>query len=108
MDTTDEKSLCIAFYHAVKARSRCCICGTKEDITLHHVKPREKLSTVYKAALTGNMVRLINEYNKTLPICWPDHRRIHQGKITGWLDGKDDHGNPHTDEKARAFMPYLR
>ena len=99
--------LAMKFHQHVKLNSRCMICGSFEHITFHHIKPADKFAEICKISRMGDLPAVIREFNKTIPICELDHRRIHQGKLSGWLDGKFDNGKPSKGHFAYQYSPYL-
>ena len=98
--------LCQAFYLAVKRQSFCLICRSPE-VQFHHVFPEHKIAEVCKVAKLGNMNLLIDEFNKVVPLCEPDHRAVHRGRIKGWLFGRTVHGAPSHANEAVKHMPFL-
>jgi hypothetical protein len=95
------------FYHAVKAESKCLICGTSHDLNMHHVKPADKVSELRRIAINGDLKATIEELNKVVPLCQTHHLAVHKGIIGGWLDGKYESGSKAQAYKAKEFMPYL-
>lgn len=97
----------VAFYKAVKAKAFCCICNTKDEVQLHHVRPLEKVSEVIKIAHMGNMGMLIAEFNKCVGLCDTHHRHVHEGRIQGWMWGRFNNGRESHGMRAGQYMPYL-
>jgi group II intron reverse transcriptase/maturase len=71
---------------AVRMRTRsklgkpCCICGSLEQVEMHHVRHIRKMES-RKATGFKAVMRALNR--KQIPACKPCHRKIHQGKYDG-------------------------
>lgn len=104
-----EIDLCMAFYRAVKERSRCIVPKCKcHDTQMHHVHPRDKIAEIIKLVRLGDFSLVVAEFNKCIPLCDKHHRQVHTGARTGYLVGQfDNHIPTYDDKKARKFMPYL-
>lgn len=95
------------FYHVAKRQMKCVICRSPNDIDMHHVKPAEKVNTVYALSYSGDIASLVVEFKKCIPICRPHHKDVHMGRFTGWMDGKFDNGKLSSGYKAAKYMPYI-
>lgn len=95
------------FSKVVKHNSSCLICNSSYNLNYHHVFPDQKLSEVFKVARGGDLRATIDEINKCVVVCEPDHRAIHRGLRRGWLSGQFDNGKQSDALLALPYMPYL-
>jgi len=66
-----------AYYRtAFKLNSRCVICGTSQDIQMHHVRHIRGYRTQAKLGFT-RILQLLNR--KQIPVCKHHHKCIHDG-----------------------------
>lgn len=66
----------------LKGISHCLICGSKENLTFHHVYPATKQSDI--ATMTGKAVtnsKLKTEIRKCIIVCEDCHKNIHRKNI---------------------------
>jgi len=54
----------------------CCICGTPDDVQMHHVRHIRKMSEKQAKGFT-RVLAMLNR--KQIPVCARCHRQIHQG-----------------------------
>lgn len=99
--------LALVFYKTIKHNSNCLICGSSYNIQFHHCEPEQKISEIFKIAKGGDLRATIEEMQKCVPVCDPDHRAIHRGLRRGWLKGEFDNGRPSHAIEALPYMPYL-
>jgi len=99
--------LALIFYKHIKHNSRCMVCSSNEHLNFHHVKPADKLSEIFKVTNMGDLDMTIAEMQKTIPLCEFDHRRVHTGRLNGWLDGHFDNGKPSSAHLAMQYTPYI-
>lgn len=99
--------LAVAFYKTVKHNSHCLICSGVRDLQFHHVCPSEKITEIHKIAKNAELIKVIEELNKCVPLCDTDHRAVHRGNRNGWLKGQFDNGKQSQALEAFAFLPYL-
>lgn len=62
----------------LKGISCCFICGTKRDLTFHHVSPAEKksdIATMIGKAVTSSVLK--KEIRKCIIICENCHKNLH-------------------------------
>ena len=59
--------------------SSCTLCGSFEDVEMHHVRALKDVSKQPKDFMSAMMSRM---NRKQIPVCRPCHIRIHQGTIT--------------------------
>lgn len=97
--------LAVVFYKIIKHHSHCLMCGSPQT-QFHHVCPEEKIAEVYKVASKGDLFATIKEIDKCVPLCDPDHRAVHKGRIPGWMNGKHDNGRLSQAFMAAQYMPY--
>jgi hypothetical protein len=71
---------------AIRMRTRsklgrpCCICGSLEQVEMHHVRHIRKIESK-KATGFKSVMRALNR--KQIPTCRPCHHKIHQGQYDG-------------------------
>ncbi|WP_411685911.1 HNH endonuclease [Aeromonas caviae] len=69
---------------------KCCVCGSSDDINMHHVRHLRKGN---KTVVSG-FNRIMADINrKQIPVCRKCHVQIHNGKYDGKAL-KDLHFNP--------------
>lgn len=99
--------IALAFYKHIKHNSKCMVCGSTEHLNFHHIKPVDKITEIFKLVSCGDLTATVTEMNKCIPLCEFDHRRVHQGKLHGWLDGHYDNGKQSVGHLAYQYAPYL-
>jgi hypothetical protein len=70
-------------YDEVKDNAVCIICGENERccIDFHHLDPSKKEFNVGRLTTYGSKIKLINEFEKCVPLCANCHRKLHAGVI---------------------------
>lgn len=73
---------------AIRMRTRsklgqpCCVCGSSDEVEMHHVRHIRKMSE--KKAISNNFARILRALNrKQVPVCKRCHRKIHRGEYDG-------------------------
>lgn len=99
--------IALQFYKHIKHNSKCMVCGSNEHLNFHHVKPADKITEIFKIVSQGDLQATVEEMQKCVPLCEFDHKRVHQGKLHGWLDGYYDNGKPSNARLAYQYAPYL-
>jgi group II intron reverse transcriptase/maturase len=61
---------------------KCELCGSQEDVEVHHVRSLKDLQQKGKAELPEWAKTMIARHRKTLVLCWVCHRALHQGLPT--------------------------
>lgn len=88
----DPDSLMKRYQRRVKSKlgMNCCVCGSSEQIQMHHVRHLRKGGRV----VVRGFNRILADVNrKQIPVCHECHVRIHSGKYDG-KSLKDLHYNP--------------
>lgn len=71
----------VNWFYQVRSRSRlgwpCAICGTEDDVEMHHLKHIRKVGTKKPAGFAHIMARL---NRKQIPVCRVCHSAIHAGR----------------------------
>jgi nicotine oxidoreductase len=87
----------------LRARSRlgmpCCICGSKSQVEMHHVRHIRKIGAKKPIGINA-ILRMLNR--KQLPVCTQCHRKIHRGEYDE-LRLSDLAYNPYPSRKRRRF-----
>ncbi len=66
------------FINGIKEQALCANCGTKENLTFHHVDPTQKLATIHKIVQTyKSWARLSEEIKKCVLLCRDCHDKVH-------------------------------
>jgi len=75
-----------AYYTDLERRVRanaCEVCGTKEDIEVHHVRKLTDLTRKDGRKIPAWKQQMIARQRKTLVVCRHCHVRIHSGHFDG-------------------------
>ncbi len=59
---------------------RCELCGSRERITVHHIRALKDLDQPGRREKPGWMKMMAARRRKTLVVCWPCHMNIHHGR----------------------------
>lgn len=97
------------FYRAVKSSTSCVMdgCGTRQNLTFHHVEPANKKHNIASIARVGTVDELLKELKKCVPLCENHHREVHMGRRKGWLKGKFDTGEyTNQTNEADRYLPF--
>ncbi|QQV19232.1 group II intron reverse transcriptase/maturase [Aeromonas caviae] len=88
----DPDSLIARFVKKTRSKllMKCCVCGSSDDINMHHVRHLRKGN---KSVVKGFNRILANINRKQIPVCHECHVQIHNGKYDGKAL-KDLHFNP--------------
>jgi len=91
---------------SMKLRSRsklgmpCCICGSKSDVEMHHVRHIRKIGEKEPVGINA-LLRLLNR--KQLPVCARCHQKIHRGEYDR-LRLSDLAYNPYPNNRRRRVL----
>ncbi len=58
----------------------CELCGSREQITVHHIRALKDLNQPGRREKTRWMTVMASRKRKTLVVCWSCHRNIHAGR----------------------------
>jgi 5-methylcytosine-specific restriction endonuclease McrA len=74
------------FCEQVKVERGCFLCGSKTDLTFHHIDPATKSAEVKKMVRNGRtFAKTIEEINKCVVLCNDCHVELHKQGIDGEL-----------------------
>ena len=70
------------YFRTIKTmKSECLICGSKDDLQLHHVRHIRKITERIAKDYWTRVMSTMNR--KQIPVCLSCHNLIHQGKYDG-------------------------
>ena len=74
------------WFREAKANAECVLCGSKDDLSFHHVDPSLKKYSFQELIVWGSIEELDAELSKTVVLCARHHRMLH-----GWWNRYPDH-----------------
>ena len=68
-------------FREAKANAECVLCGSKDDLSFHHVDPSLKKYSFQELIVWGSIEELDAELSKTVVLCTRHHRLLHAAWI---------------------------